>query len=69
MSKASTAQALPAPETREVEAARFPCDGSTDLVSLGHPRVFLTIGAEGFVDCPYCDRRYVLKAGCSGHHH
>jgi uncharacterized Zn-finger protein len=25
--------------------------------------VFLTIGKDGSVDCPYCDRRFVLKAG------
>jgi len=30
---------------------------------LGHPRVWLTIPPEkGHVDCPYCDRRFVLKA-------
>ncbi|MEM1419853.1 MAG: zinc-finger domain-containing protein, partial [Pseudomonadota bacterium] len=27
--------------------------------ALGHPRVYLTIGEQGFVECPYCDRRYV----------
>ena len=30
----------------------------------------VTIGKEGFVECPYCDRRFVLKAGAmaaSGH--
>jgi uncharacterized Zn-finger protein len=25
--------------------------------------VFLSIGKDGYVDCPYCDRRFVLKAG------
>jgi uncharacterized Zn-finger protein len=36
------------------------CDGDGPL---GHPRVYLNIGKEGFIDCPYCDRRFVLKAG------
>jgi uncharacterized Zn-finger protein len=31
---------------------------------LGHPRVWLQIPiAEGFVECGYCDCRYVLKGG------
>lgn len=67
MSKATTAQNLPAPETVEVTSSRIACDGGAG--ALGHPRVFLTIGAEGFVDCTYCDRRFTLKAGASAHHH
>ncbi len=31
--------------------------------ALGHPRVWLNTGREGVVDCPYCDRQYVLKPG------
>jgi len=57
----------PAPETVEVDSRRFACDGGKG--SLGHPRVFLTIGADGFVDCTYCDRRFTLKAGASRHGH
>lgn len=53
----------PAPETIEVESRRIACDGGP----LGHPRVWLSIGEEGFVECGYCDRKYVLKAG-AGHH-
>ena len=63
-----TSQALnrPAPETIDVESRRFACDGG--LGSLGHPRVFLTLGADGFTDCPYCDRRYTLAAGAKAGH-
>jgi uncharacterized Zn-finger protein len=32
------------------------CDGGDG--PLGHPRVFLTIGAEDEVMCPYCSRLY-----------
>ena len=49
------------PEILEVDERRVACDGGDD--ALGHPRVFLTIGAEGFVECPYCDRRFVLREG------
>ena len=40
--------------------------GSSRLLSgdipaaLGHPRVFLEIDEHGYVDCGYCDRRFVL---------
>ncbi len=44
-------------ETVRVEVRTVACDGGG---ALGHPRVFLSIGAEGAVDCPYCGRRYLL---------
>ncbi|RDC58992.1 hypothetical protein HME9302_00169 [Alteripontixanthobacter maritimus] len=31
--------------------------------ALGHPRVFLEIDEHGYVDCGYCDRRFVLEGG------
>jgi len=55
-----------APETVTVTEARVACDGATrprgDDGALGHPKVYLQIGDEGFVDCPYCDKRFVLGA-------
>jgi uncharacterized Zn-finger protein len=62
----------PAPETSFVTAPRVVCDGATEIpggAALGHPRVFLEIDESGFVDCGYCDRRFVLKGGPadSGH--
>jgi uncharacterized Zn-finger protein len=29
---------------------------------LGHPRVFLNLGREGKVECPYCSRLFVNRA-------
>lgn len=52
---------MDAPETVEVEALQVSCDG--DGGALGHPRVFLNMGEKTFVECPYCDRRFVLKEG------
>jgi uncharacterized Zn-finger protein len=49
------------PEVVETDSETVACEGIDS--ALGHPRVFLTIGKEGFVECPYCDRRFVLKAG------
>lgn len=54
---------IEAPETVTVEKARVACDGSGG--ALGHPRVYLQIGEDGFVECPYCDRRFVLKPGAA----
>jgi uncharacterized Zn-finger protein len=50
-----------APEVIVVEDTRVAWDGGGG--ALGHPKVYLEMGDEGFVECPYCDRRYVLKPG------
>jgi uncharacterized Zn-finger protein len=47
-------------ETVTVDTRTVACDGGG---ALGHPRVFLSIGGDDAIDCPYCGRRYVLKAG------
>ena len=59
-----------APETVETDSTRVACDGGGG--ALGHPRVYLEMGDERAVECPYCDKRFILKAGPSlnghGHH-
>jgi len=35
------------------------CNGGSG--ALGHPRVYLEMGADGEVTCGYCDKHYVLK--------
>jgi hypothetical protein len=47
-----------------VTSRRIACDGVGG--ALGHPRVWLEMGAAGFIDCSYCDRRFVLKTGVEG---
>ncbi len=63
MLTASSMQAPP--EIIRVHHRRVACDGSGDGIpaALGHPRVFLEIDEHGYVDCGYCDRRYVLEGG------
>ena len=39
-------------------AQRVSCNGGGG--PLGHPQVWLTLGTDGEVVCPYCSRRYVL---------
>lgn len=57
---------MPTPETVRVHSSRVVCDGASDIpggAALGHPRVFLEIDESGFVDCGYCDRRFILEGG------
>lgn len=61
---------LPAPETSKVKSPRVVCDGATEIpggAALGHPRVFLEIDEKGYVDCGYCDRRFILVGGPADH--
>ena len=59
----------PAPEIEIVTSWKISCDGD-EALALGHPRVWLTIGHDtGWVECGYCDRKYVLKAGAEAHDH
>ena len=58
---APTAGPIEAPEVIAVHTRRIACDGVGG--ALGHPRVYLEMGEEPFVECPYCDRRFVLASG------
>jgi uncharacterized Zn-finger protein len=59
------------PETIVTDATRVSCDGSNGIrttgafkpSALGHPRVWMEIDEHGFVECGYCDRRFVLRGG------
>ena len=56
------------PETILVTTTRVKCAGTDGIAgeiapALGHPRVWLEIDEHGYVDCGYCDRRFVLKGG------
>jgi uncharacterized Zn-finger protein len=52
------------PEVITVRSRRVACDGVGG--ALGHPRVWLEMGEAGFVECNYCDRRFVLAKGEEG---
>ena len=53
--------ATPPPETIDVDDSVVACDGGVG--ALGHPRVYLKIEDDGQVECPYCDRLFVLRDG------
>ncbi len=48
---------MEAPEVIPTATAEVHCDGGP----LGQPRVYLRTGDEGWVECPYCDRRFELS--------
>jgi uncharacterized Zn-finger protein len=50
-----------APETEIVTRTRVACDGGEG--ALGHPRVWLEIGDSGYVECGYCDKKFILRGG------
>lgn len=58
---------IPPPEVFRVTSLNVACDGSGEVsAALGHPRIYLRIDeALGFVECGYCDRRFVLRHGAA----
>jgi NADH dehydrogenase (ubiquinone) Fe-S protein 6 len=61
-----SSSAPPPPETVRITHHRVSCDGASDVrggAALGHPRVWLEIDEKGYVDCGYCDRRFILEGG------
>ena len=57
---------IDAPETEVVDNWRVACDGSEG--ALGHPRVWLPIPHDrGWVECGYCDCKFILKGHEKGH--
>jgi len=64
---------IPPPEVLLVDTRRVVCDGSSAIrggagyrpAALGHPRIYLEIDEHGYVDCGYCDRRFVLRASAA----
>ena len=63
------AEPLPAPVTEMVTSWRVSCAGD-EAFGLGHPLVWLAISPDvGFVDCGYCDKRFVFDRANAGHGH
>ena len=46
-------------EKMVVKTRKVACDGPEFSK---HPRIYLTIGSEGEVFCPYCSRHFILSA-------
>ncbi len=46
-------------ERIETDTHSVACDGGGG--ALGHPKVFLEMGGDTEIQCPYCSRLFVLK--------
>ncbi len=53
------------PEIIYTDNHKVACNGGGG--ALGHPITYYMIGEAGYVDCTYCDRRYIYKSD-NGHH-
>jgi uncharacterized Zn-finger protein len=47
-------------ETIYINETVAACNGGGGV--LGHPRVFLNLGRDGKIECPYCSRLFVNRA-------
>ena len=54
-------------EVITVDTDRVACDGGGG--ALGHPKIFLNLGTDGHVECPYCSRLYKLREGAQAGAH
>ena len=61
----SAADGRPAFEILDVATKRPACDGGGG--ALGHPRVYLTMGSQTQITCPYCSRTFRWIAGEGSH--
>ena len=50
----------PATQTIFTNDSRVACNGGGG--PLGHPQVWLTLGSDGQVICPYCSRHFAAAA-------
>ena len=48
-------------EVITVDTDHVVCDGGGG--ALGHPKIYLNLGPQGRVECPYCSRLYKLREG------
>ena len=53
------------PEIIRVGQPQVACDGGGVL---GHPKVYLSLERGGRVECPYCDRLFVLDDTAPSRH-
>jgi len=62
MSEAQMNGAVPSPAAQTIftNDSRVACDGGGG--PLGHPQVWLTLGSDGQVTCPYCSRHFAAAA-------
>jgi len=53
-------------ETIYVDSSVVACNGGGG--PLGHPRVYLNLGPENKIECPYCSRLFIMRGAPGGGH-
>jgi uncharacterized Zn-finger protein len=48
------------PEIEYTSHHKVSCNGGGG--SLGHPLTYYVLGEEGFIECSYCDKRFVYQS-------
>lgn len=55
-------------DIRYVDTKVVNCDGNGSADGLGHPSVYLNVGKEGKIECPYCSRLFIYEGSGDDHH-
>lgn len=48
-------------DIRYVTTKVVSCDGNGNGDGLGHPNIYLNVGKDGKVECPYCSRLFIFE--------
>lgn len=46
-------------DTQYIETSTVNCDGNETETKSGHPLIYLNLGKEGKVTCPYCGKAFI----------
>ena len=52
-------------EIIETDDSTVACNGGGG--PLGHPLVYLNLGPENKIECPYCSRLFLMRSAAGGH--
>lgn len=50
-----------AENSRYVDETIVSCDGCGSNANTGHPLIYLNLGDEGKIECPYCSCVFILN--------
>jgi len=48
-------------DVQYVDDLTVSCDGNSVEKNAGHPRVYLNLGDQGTIQCPYCSQMFIFK--------
>jgi uncharacterized Zn-finger protein len=48
-------------DVQYVDDLTVSCDGNNSEKNAGHPRVYLNLGDQGSIQCPYCSQMFIFN--------